>query len=110
MEFPLEVWNQIFGRCNSFVEKRNLYNALPDSFKKQYPKSFNYIDGDKHLLNYLSIDDEKEIILSLKIGGHWSSDAQPLLFEEKRLFIKNKQMLTYIFLYNFLLFYMFRYL
>jgi hypothetical protein len=42
-------------------------------------------------LNYLSIDDEKEVILSLKIGGHWSSDVRPLLFEEKRLFIKNKQ-------------------
>ena len=94
MEFPLEVWNQIFNHCNSFVQKRNLYNALPDNFRTQYPKSFNYPDGDKHLLNYLSIDDEKEVILSLKIGGHWSSDTQPLLFKEQRLFIKNKQILS----------------
>ena len=95
MEFPLEVWNKIFKHCNSFVEKRNLYNALPASFKEQYPKSFNYSDGDKHLLNYLSIDDEKEIIFSLKIGGYWSSDMRPILFEEKRLFIKNKQIKSF---------------
>ncbi len=53
MEFSLEVWNQIFESCKSFVEKRKLYIALPNSFKEQYQKSFNYPEGDKYLLNYL---------------------------------------------------------
>jgi hypothetical protein len=42
MKFSLEVWNQIFESCKSFVKK-----------KKNYPKSFNYPDEDKYLLNYL---------------------------------------------------------
>ena len=68
--------------------KRKLYSVLPAVFKIQYPK-FLVPNGDKYLLKYLSIDDEKEVSLSLKIGGHWSSDLQPILFKENRLFIKN---------------------
>jgi len=90
MELPFDMWNRIFEQCDSFKEKRKLYDSLPDSFRIQYPK-FIVPDGDKYLLNYLDIDDEKELILSLKIGGYWSSDSQPILFKETRLFIKNKQ-------------------
>ena len=90
MEFPFEIWNRIFEKCDSFKGKRNLYNALPIIFRIQYPK-FLVPDGDKYLLKYLSIDEEKEVILNLKISGYWSSDSQPILFKESRLFIKNKQ-------------------
>jgi hypothetical protein len=69
MEFSLEVWNLIFESCKSFVEKRKLYNALPDSFKKQYPKSFNYPDGDKHLLNYLILIRE---YMNIRFVSHFS--------------------------------------
>lgn len=89
MELPFEIWNRIFEKCQSFKEKRKLYGALPATFKIQYPK-FIVPGGDKYLLKYLSIDDEKEVSLSLKIGGHWSSNLQPILFKENRLFIKNK--------------------
>ena len=82
MELPFEIWNRIFEKCDSFKGKRNLYNALPKTFIP---------NGNKYLLKYLSIDDEKEVILGLKIGGYWSSNAQPILFKESRLFIKNKQ-------------------
>jgi hypothetical protein len=90
MELPFEIWNRIFEKCDSFKGKRNLYNALPINFRIRYPKTF-IPNGNKYLLKYLSIDDEKEVILCLKIGGHWSSNAQPILFKESRLFIKNKQ-------------------
>jgi hypothetical protein len=90
MELPFEIWNRIFEKCDSFKGKRNLYNALPIAFRLQYPKTFSPNDN-KYLLKYLSIDDEKEVILGLKIGGHWSSDSQPILFNESRLFIKNKK-------------------
>ena len=90
MELPFEIWNRIFEKCDSFKGKRKLYNALPNTFRIQYPKTF-IPNGNKYLLKYLSIDDEKEVILGLKIGGHWSSNAQPILFKESRLFIKNKQ-------------------
>jgi hypothetical protein len=49
--------------------KQKLYGALPAAFRIQYPK-FLVPDGDKYLMKYLSIDDEKEVNLSLKIGGH----------------------------------------
>ncbi len=88
MELPFEIWNRIFDQCDSFKAKRKLYDALPAAFRIQYPK-FLVPDGDKYLMKYLSIDDEKEVRLSLKIGGHWSSDLQPILFKENRLFIKN---------------------
>jgi len=90
MKLPFEIWNRIFEQCDTFKGKRQLYDSLPESFRIQYPKNF-ITDGDKCLLKYLSIDDDKEVILTLKIGGYSSSDVQPLLFEEKRLFIKNKQ-------------------
>jgi hypothetical protein len=90
MELPFEIWNRIFEKCDSFKGKRNLYNALPNTFRVQYPKTF-IPNGNKYLLKYLSIDDEKEVILGLKIGGHWSSNSQPILFKESRLFIKNKK-------------------
>ena len=90
MELPFEIWNRIFEKCDSFKGKRILYSALPNTFRIQYPKTF-IPNGNKYLLKYLSIDDEKEVILCLKIGGHWSSNAQPILFKESRLFIKNKQ-------------------
>ena len=88
MELPFEIWNRIFDQCDSFKAKRKLYDALPAAFRIQYPK-FLVPDGDKYLMKYLSIDDEKEVRLSLKIGGYWSSDLQPILFKENRLFIKN---------------------
>ena len=90
MELPFEIWNIIFEQCDSFKEKRKLYDSLSDSFRIQYPK-FIVPDGDKCLLKDFLIDDEKEVILSLKICGHWSSDSQPILFKENRLFIKNKR-------------------
>ena len=88
MELPFDMWNRIFEQCDSFKTKRKLYDSLPQCFKIQYPK-FIVPDGNKYLLKYLAIDDETEVILSLKIGGHWSSDSQPILFKENRLFMKN---------------------
>lgn len=88
MEFPFEIWNRIFEHCESFKAKRKLYSALPAAFRIQYPKFF-IPDGDKYLLKYLSIEDKKEVILNLKISGYWSSESQPILFKESRLFIKN---------------------
>jgi hypothetical protein len=88
MELPFDMWNRIFEQCESFKAKRKLYDSLPQCFKIQYPK-FIVPNGDKYLLKYLSIDDEKEVSLILKIGGHWSSDSQPILFKENRLFMKN---------------------
>ena len=46
MELPFDTWNRIFEQCDSFKEKRKLYDALPDSFRIQYPK-FIVPDGDK---------------------------------------------------------------
>ena len=88
MELPFDMWNRIFEQCDSFKAKRKLYDSLPQCFKIQYPK-FIVSDGNKYLLKYLAIDDETEVILSLKIGGHWSSNSQPILFKENRLFMKN---------------------
>jgi len=84
MELPFDMWNRIFEQCDSFKEKRKLYDSLPDTFHHLYPK-FIVPDGDKCLLNYLAIDDDKEVILSLKIGGYLSSDSQPIsVFKEEK--------------------------
>lgn len=55
------MWNRIFEQCDSFKEKRKLYDSLPRAFRIQYPK-FIIPDGDKCFLNYLAIDDETEFI------------------------------------------------
>lgn len=46
MELPFELWNKIYEKCNSFQSRRKLYEALPASYRAQYPKKF-IIDGDK---------------------------------------------------------------
>ncbi len=84
MELSFDIWNRIFEHCESFKEKRKLYNFLPDTFKIQYPKTFIPY-GDKCILNYLSIDNEKEVILYLKIGGYYTSNIQPFLCEQKQI-------------------------
>ena len=56
MELPFELWDKIYEKCGSFKAKRNLYEALPISYRVQYPKTF-IIDGDKSLLKHLSIYD-----------------------------------------------------
>jgi len=89
MQLPFEIWNIIFEQISSFKVKKNLYDALPDNFRIQYPK-FTISDGDKFLLKHLLVDDEKEVILSLKIGGYYGLNSNPILFKETRLFIKSK--------------------
>ena len=89
MELPFDTWNRIFEQCDSFKEKKKLYDALPDSFRIQYPK-FIVPDSDKCLLKDFLIDDEKEVIFSLKICGHYLDNSNPILFKENSMFIKNK--------------------
>jgi len=88
MELPFDIWNKIYEQCNTFIVRRKLYNALPQSFKNQYPKMF-IPDGDKSLLKYLSIDDEKEAILTLKISGYISSDVKPFEIKNLKIIYKN---------------------
>lgn len=77
MELPFELWDKIYEKCGSFQSKRKLYEALPISYRVQYPKTF-IIDGDKCLLKHLSIYDSINVMLSLKIGGYYSFDASPI--------------------------------
>jgi len=46
MELPFDIWNKIYEQCKTFTVRRKLYNALPQSFKNQYPKMF-IPDGEK---------------------------------------------------------------
>ena len=88
MELPFDIWNKIYEQCKTFIVRRKLYNALPQSFKNQYPKMFTS-DGDKSLLKYLSIDDEKEAILTLKISGYISNDVKPFEIKNLKIIYKN---------------------
>ena len=88
MELPFDIWNKIYEQCKTFTVRRKLYNALPQSFKNQYPKML-IPDGEKSLLKYLSIDDEKEVILGLKIGGYISSDVKPFEIKNLKIIYKN---------------------
>ena len=88
MELPFDIWNKIYEQCKTFIVRRKLYNALPQSFKNQYPKKL-IPDGDKSLLKYLSIDDEKEAILTLKISRYISSDVKPLEIKNLKIIYKN---------------------
>jgi hypothetical protein len=80
MELPFELWDKIYEKCNSFQSKRKLYQALPASYRAQYPKTF-IIDGNKCLLKYLSIYDSINVKLSLKIGGYYSFDVSPIEYK-----------------------------
>ena len=88
MELPFDIWNKIYEQCKTFIVRRKLYNALPQSFKNQYPKMLIH-DGDKSLLKYLSIDDEKEAFLTLKISGYISSDVKPFEIKNLKIIYKN---------------------
>ena len=77
MELPFELWDKIYEKCSSFHSKRKLYEALPASYRAQYPKTF-ITDGNKCLLKHLSIYDSINVILSLKVGGYYSFDASPI--------------------------------
>lgn len=46
MELPFELWNKIYEKCKSFQSRRKLYEALPASYRAQYPKKL-VKDGDK---------------------------------------------------------------
>jgi len=72
MELPFELWDKIYEKCGSFQSKRKLYNALPASYRAQYPKTF-IIDGDKCFNN-----DSINVTLSLKVGGYYSFDSSPI--------------------------------
>jgi len=77
MELPFELWDKIYEKCGSFKTKRNLYDALPASYRAQYPKIF-IKDGDKCLLKHLSIYDGIKVDFTLKIGGYYSFDGSPI--------------------------------
>ena len=84
MELPFELWNKIYEKCESFQSRRKLYEALPASYRAQYPKKF-IIDGDKCLLKFLQIYDGINVIFSLKIGGYYSFDASPIQHKNLKL-------------------------
>jgi len=77
MELPFELWDKIYETCNTFKSRRKLYEALPASYRAQYPKTF-IIDGDKCLLKFLQIYDGIKVDFTLKIGGYYSFDASPI--------------------------------
>ena len=80
MELPFELWDKIYEKCNSFQSKRKLYQALPASYRAQYPKKI-IKDGTKCLLKYLSIYDGINVTLSLKIGGYYSFQICPIEYK-----------------------------
>ena len=84
MELPFELWNKIYEKCDSFRSKRKLYQALPASYRAQYPKTF-IIDGDKCLLKHLSIYDSINVTLSLKVGGYYSFEICPIEYKNLKL-------------------------
>ena len=88
IELPFDIWNKIYEQCNTFTDRRKLYNALPQNFKNQYPKKI-VDDGEKSLLKYLSIDDEKEVYFKFKISGYISSDVKPLEIKHRKIIYKN---------------------
>jgi hypothetical protein len=88
MELPFELWDKIYEKCNSFQSKRKLYQALPASYRAQYPKKI-IKDGNKCLLKYLSIYDSINVKLSLKIGGYYSFDISPIEIKNLKLEYRN---------------------
>lgn len=48
MKLPFELWDKIYEKCGLFQSKRKLYDALPASYRAQYPKTF-IIDAKKCL-------------------------------------------------------------
>ena len=88
MELPFDIWNKIYEQCKTFTVRRKLYNALPQNFRIQYPKML-IPDCDKSLLKYLSIDDEKEAFLTLKINRYISSDVKPFEIKNLKIIYKN---------------------
>ena len=88
MELPFELWDKIYEKCKSFKAKRNLYEALPASYRAQYPKTF-IINGNKCLLKHLSLYDSINVILSLKVGGYYSFDASPIDHKNLKLQYKD---------------------
>ena len=88
MELPFELWDKIYEKCGTFKSRRKLYQALPASYRAQYPKTF-IIDGDKCLLKHLSIYDGINVTLSLKIGGYYSFDVSPIQHKNLKLQYKD---------------------
>ena len=88
MELPFEIWDKIYEKCGSFKAKRNLYEALPTSYRAQYPKKF-IIDGDKCLLKFLQIYDGINVTLSLKVGGYYSFNVSPIEIKNLKLEYRN---------------------
>ena len=88
MELPFELWDKIYEKCESFKAKRNLYEALPASYRAQYQKKI-IIDGDKCLLKFLQIYDGIKVDFTLKIGGYYSFDASPIQHKNLKLEYRN---------------------
>jgi hypothetical protein len=88
MELPLELWDKIYETCNSFKTKRNLYEALPISFRVKYPKKL-VKDGDKCLLKFLQIYDSMNVTLSLKVSGYYSFQICPIEYKNLKLKYKD---------------------
>lgn len=88
MELPFELWDKIYEKCDLFKSRRKLYEALPTSYRAQYPKTF-IKDGDKNLLKHLSIYDGINVTLSLKIGGYYSFDCSPIEIKKFKLEYRN---------------------
>ena len=84
MELPFELWDKIYEKCDLFQSRRKLYEALPTSYRAQYPKTF-IIDGDKCLLKHLSIYDSINVTLSLKVGGYYSFEICPIEYKNLKL-------------------------
>jgi hypothetical protein len=88
MELPFELWDKIYEKCDSFQSKRKLYEALPASYRAQYPKKM-VTNGDKCLLKHLSLYDNINVTFSLKIGGYYSFDASPIQHKNLKFQYKN---------------------
>ena len=88
MELPFEVWDKIYEKCNSFQSKQKLYQALPASYRAQYPKKI-IKDGNKCLLKFLQIYDSMNVTLSLKVSGYYSFQICPIEYKNLKLQYKD---------------------
>ena len=88
MELPFELWDKIYEKCNSFQSRRKLYEALSTVYRTQYPKKM-VTNGDKCLLNYLSIYDGIKVDFTLKIVGYYSFDVSPIKHKNLKLQYKD---------------------
>jgi hypothetical protein len=88
MELPFELWDKIYEKCDSFKTKRNLYEALPISFRVKYPKKM-VKDGDKSFLKFLQIYDNMNVNFSLKIGGYYSFQICPIEYKNLKFQYKD---------------------